>query len=495
MSRKRRRKSQSSKVGRDADIRNVTSGLGVGGARTWKLVLLACVAVAMVLAGRWAWRFLSPAHAPVVFERMETLDPALTDLIVEHVALVRQAPRDASRHATLGIIYEANELWPEARQAFDIAFQLDRGEPLWAYHAALARWNCGDIEDAVHRLERLARTHDTFAPAIHRLGCALLEQGRLAAAEKHFRRCMSLVGEAPEVLAGIAAVKIYQDAPGEAARLLERAVSVDPHYKLLHYQLGLAYRSLGRLADAELELAMGLGASLRYLSDEATIRSSQYVRGASASLAQAIAYGEMGQHAAAIKLLERACKGNPADLGLMMGLSEAYRRTGQYDRSLSLLGKAERIGRNLHQVYTNTAGLLTTVGRHQEALDYTGRAIELAPAVFESHMTRAHVLVQLERLADAEASLRDALRCKPRSAEAYAMLGQVNVAQGRLHNAQEQFRRAVHINPALLWAHMGLYAVSMQVGDREDAAAALALAERLAPNHPQVVAMRAQWRE
>ncbi|MGH9382405.1 MAG: hypothetical protein ACRD2Z_17620 [Thermoanaerobaculia bacterium] len=68
------------------------------------------------------------AREPVVPENLERLDPAVRALVQEELAEVRAAPGDGQHHGRLGLVYEANLLWEEAREAFRIAVELKDSE-------------------------------------------------------------------------------------------------------------------------------------------------------------------------------------------------------------------------------------------------------------------------------------------------------------------------------------------------------------------------------
>ena len=86
-------------------------------------------------------------------------------------------PADPERHGRLGLVYEANHLWEEARASFANARALDPGSAVWPLHEALAAEQLGDLDGAVELLAARADDFSYFAPLHHRLGHLLLEQG------------------------------------------------------------------------------------------------------------------------------------------------------------------------------------------------------------------------------------------------------------------------------------------------------------------------------
>ena len=75
----------------------------------------------------------------------------------------------------------------------------------------------------------------------------------------------------------------------KALEHLERAVRLDPLSGIAHYQLGLAYRALGRTEEAERELAVGLGAERAYLPSPLAEQVTSYSVGISSMVDRAAA--------------------------------------------------------------------------------------------------------------------------------------------------------------------------------------------------------------
>src|SRR5437867_2946199 len=68
------------------------------------------VVIGVIIYGVWSKWSAPPIVIPVP-TNLDNLDPQLRAYVSENVNWVRQASRDAQRHATLGMVYAANELW------------------------------------------------------------------------------------------------------------------------------------------------------------------------------------------------------------------------------------------------------------------------------------------------------------------------------------------------------------------------------------------------
>ncbi len=440
------------------------------------------------------WRWDSVAD-PVLPESLESLERSLVQMINEHVAKVRQAPRSASARGQLALVYEANEMWPEAYASFDDAARLDSSTPLWSHHAAVAQYHYGQTDDAIRRWERLVRKHPGFAPSLHRLGYALLAQGRPDEAETWFRKCHAVTGDAPEVLAGLAETYLQRGQPEVARGLLERGAQIDSNYKTIHYLLGLCYRDLGRMGEADRELNLGLNAQVRYLSDEASDQIPQYACGISRqlSLAAAMRYG--GRADQAVVLLKRALTDYPDEPGVMYGLADAYQAMGQLDAAFTMLKRAEGVGKNSHITSLKLAGLMMAQSRFDDSLEYADRAIQQAPALGEAYVARARALMELRRLEEARESLVTSLRYDTRNPDVYATLGYICMQLQDYVRAEEHLQIAARRNPNSIWNHLNLCTVGLQLGHYDTAEGALRDVQRLAPNDPSVQLLEARLRK
>lgn len=69
----------------------------------------------------------------------------------------------------------------------------------------------------------------------------------------HFERALVLRPDFPEALIAVARIRTEAKDYGNAAKLLERAVQLQPRSEVAHYNLMLAYRNLGRNSDAQRE--------------------------------------------------------------------------------------------------------------------------------------------------------------------------------------------------------------------------------------------------
>lgn len=267
----------------------------------WPLV--AAGALVIGVGGYLGRDRLRPAPAVVVPAELEQLEPQLQAYLKSFLERVRQAPREAQSHATLGLVYEANELWPQARSCFQNAVRLDPKQPLARYHLAIATLEVGDRAAAIALLEGLTKRFPDFAPGYHRLGVELLETGAIEEATSAFERVIALEPREHAGYVGLADAKLRVRDFAGAAELLEKALDLKPDDGTARHLLGEAYRGLGRVDDARRELGRAANAGAVMMIDPWTRQLPEHAKGLSRQTRRALAHMNAGNHATAAELL------------------------------------------------------------------------------------------------------------------------------------------------------------------------------------------------
>ena len=435
------------------------------------------------------------APGPVLPAEPGGLDSELASLIEEHAAAVYASPGDFAAHGRLGLVYEANGLFDEARRCYENAVDLAGSAPLWNYHLAIAARQGGDFDGGLELLRSLAEKHPKFAALHHRLGVTLMEAGHIDEAETAFQVARNLAPSAPAPMVGLADVKLRRGDHAGAAFLLEQAIEIDPTGAAAHYSLGLAYRGLGRSQEAARELGRGLNARPRFMPDRLSGQMREYIVYPTGRMNVATQMVAAGRTADAAALLEKGLASRPRDVGMMNELSRIYIAMFRYEEALELLSRAQRLNEHDFRTSMNLARCCLKMGRHGDALTHADRAVALAPTNVRSHLSRASVLLTMGRHAEALPALEAAVRLKPGSAELHVRLAETCLRLERYAEAEAHARKAVDLSPESFEAHFTLCAACMELGHLSEAASALASARRLAPYDRRVTAMQRRLTE
>ena len=443
------------------------------------LVLLAVAGVPFVS------NILRPPPNIPTPSNLAKLEPQLRAYVLEKTQWVRESPREMHRHATLGIVYAANSLWPQARSAFTNAARLNPREPLALMFIGVATLELGDINDATRLFRQLTARFPDFAPGFYRLGETLLRVGDPQGAEAAFRRLIELAPKEWRGYSGVGNARLRQNDPAEASEWLKKALQLAPGSRISHHLLGLAYRELGRKEAAEFELMLGRNAKVFPMPDAWSETASEHMRLIQDQIEAANLASQGGQPGNAVEILLQALSYNPTNVTLMNNLAIAYNRSRQPEKAHSLLLMLLEKHRQYLPAYITMSFTSQLLGRNDEALSYATQAIALDRSTAQAHLAKANALLATERDPEAIASLQEALRCDPQNAEILVELGDVhwrNLKQAG--QAREYFRQAVQLNPALLGVHARLAELAIEHGDADEAGAAISMIRKLAPAEP-----------
>ena len=456
----------------------------------------------MVHRSPWAWILLavsisaacgraSRAHEPVEPIAIAALTPDVKTLVEEHLAAARRDLFDAHARARLGLVYEANQMWPEAEASFAQAAELEPAQPLWRLHRAIALRGIGDLSRSLELLEVVALELPE-CPATHqRLGEALLASGDAARASDHFGQTIRIVPDRPEGYAGRGACRLALQDHAASVQDLERAVELDPSYRIAHYQLGLAYRAQGRAEDAARELALGLEGEVRFLPDDLTAELFEFTTYLQ-RMQVAGAWKEAGSATRGVEILEELLEKHPRDVNVLNNLAKQLVDTGDTDRAFDLLQKAKRIDPELPTTWINLSDCLIAMGKLDRALGHAEQAVALAPELSRSHLARARALLGLDRADESKTELETSVELDPRNVDALRLLGETCLVLDLPDEAQKHLTVLARVRPDDPLVRVALCEAALRSGDRSSAESALAEARRIAPDDPRVIELARQ---
>jgi len=413
----------------------------------------------------------------------ESIDPEVVDLARRRAALARGRPGDADLRADLAMVYEGNELWDEGERAWADALALAPDRPLWRYHHAICKRQSGDAEGALVELRAVVEQDPDLPAARHRLGEMLLEADDVEGAQAEFEASIRLVDFAPPPYVGLAEVMLRKGEHRRAAELCEKAISLDPTSKHARYNLGLAYRGLGRMAEAEAELNKGLNATKQNLSDPLTARIAGYRTGYTVRLLEAGALERQGKAQDAVPILEQLLGRYPDDVTVLNNLAAAYIETRRIDAAHALLIKAREIDPGEFATYINLAAAELVRGNIAAGLESAEKAVELAPKAGQAHFVRARAYLAHQRLGEAYTDLKESARLDATSGLTFALLGEVALRMGEQLEAIGHYETAARMMPDFLPPHGELAKLYFRMGERDKAIASYERARRLAPDN------------
>jgi len=458
--------------------------LALTGVGLWpKRFIGAGITIAIVGVGLWISVGLFRAPPSVVVPaNLQDLDPQLADYLRQHIAWARENPRDSQRHASLGLVYEANDRWADAKACFANAAHLDPGNFLAIYHHAIVAQELGDRQEAVHLLQRVVSLQPDLAPARHRLGVLLLDEGKIDEARAAFERVAVLAPESPAADVGLADIALREKDFPRAARLLEQALKRDSKDRKTHYLLGSAYRGMGRAEEAQRHMRLGAAAQQRFMPDAWSETVDKHKKGAADQIQRARRYLDAGSRDRAAEILEALVAWHPENVEARNNLAVVYLELSRPEDALKQLQDAVSRDPQNMGTHINLAACHLKQGQHEVALRYADRAIELGGDSAQGYITKAHILLKLLRNEEAIEAMEKATEIEPQNRPAHYDLGITLLALGRFSEARDRMTRVTELDPDHVDAWVYVCDLSIMLKDYDRAARDIESLRKFAPD-------------
>ena len=414
-------------------------------------------------------------------------DADVVELVEQRANLVDASPEDVGRRVSLALAYEANSLWVEAEAAWDAALRFDPDEPTWLTHKGTALAKRGAIQEALACFERATQLDPKLDAAHFRLGLLRLELGEDELALASFRETAVRQGTLPAPHVGIAEALVNLEREQEAAVAASKALSIDPTFKRAHYVLGMAYRGLGRLEDAERELALGADSEPRFVGDSLSAELFTYRRGYGARIQDALDLVNAGKSAQAVPLLEKVVEGHPNDRVALVNLGVAYINVGKNAEAIEILTRAHELDASDFAVLINLATAEMGLQRMADALRHSEEAVRAAPNVSATYYMRSHAYIAHGRFGEAFTDLKKAAGLDTGDPRYPIEAADCAVRMGRNEDAIELYAEGLKLQPNHLPALVSMGVVADKLGRRAVAEDAYRRAKALQPTHERVV--------
>jgi len=342
--------------------------------------------------------------------------------------------------------------------------------------------------------------------AHNNLGTLLLEEGRPAEAEAHFRQALALQPKAADVSSNLGGALLAQGRFAEAIPPLQQAIKLQPDSAQAHNNLGSALIRQGRMDEAlahfrrAVELRPGLasargnlgGALLQAGQADAAIAELQRALELEPDLADAqVSLGNAwlakGRGADAIACLEKAVRLQPRLAAGHYHLANALLQQGRVDEAIARFQQALSLQPGFAPAHNGLASALLQKGRADEALAHLRAALQIEPRLAEAHLNLANLLLQRKQADEAITHFRAALEIQPGLPAAHNNLASALLARGRVDEAILHCRRALELAPGLAEAHNNLANALLQKGRCGEAAAHYQAAVAARPDHPYLL--------
>ncbi|MBI3796115.1 MAG: tetratricopeptide repeat protein [Deltaproteobacteria bacterium] len=337
----------------------------------------------------------------------------------------------------------------KARQMFEQVIALD---PQYASAYALLSatywresvWNPDPQtrERALALAQQAVALDDTLSAAHLWLGLAYQMKNQYEPAIAELERAIALDPNSAEGYAGLGSVLNAAGRPAEAMVWLEKAMRFHPQYPWYYaYQLGIAYRLIGRYAEA---IATQKQVLLRNPNNEAPYQdlAIEYVQQWGAQLSQDPQTLEQALAAA-----QRAVALNDF-WATHWALGYVYLYQQQYEQALAEMERAVTLNLNVATSYASLAEVLSRVGRIDEALRAAEQALGRKSWFADFHLLPTGVAYVLAgRYVEAMTPLKQFLTRYPDILGAHLTLVTVYSELGKEAEARAEAAEVLRLNP------------------------------------------------
>ena len=297
------------------------------------------------------------------------------------------------------------------------------------------------------------------------------QEGRLGEAERLYREVLRARPADFEALHMLGILKLQQQQPEDAVRLIGAALDVDRRSVAAHSNHGLALAALKRHDEA-------------LLSYERALKIAP--RNADALTNRADALCDLGRPAEALASYDQALAINPRHIAALVNRGLVLRELGRAAEALASYDAAVAADPRDVEAWNNRGVALGELDRNAEALTSYERALALSPDYLDALINRGNALLALRRPAEAIPSYTRALVLRPNHADAYIYRGHALADLGRFEEALASYDKALALNPA--HADARLHRARL-LGKLDRHAEAIAEYEKLRATAPELSAL------
>jgi tetratricopeptide (TPR) repeat protein len=342
------------------------------------------------------------------------------------------------------------------------------------------------------------------ADSIHLLGVVALQGNQHDVAIEHIRRAIDLQGNQPIYHCNLGEAYRSAGKLAEAAECYQQALRIDPQLPQAHNNLGNVLKSLGKTAEAVAAYQRAIQLQPTYAEPHnnlaAVLQEQGDLSAAIAHYRQAVALNpryagayknlstalkNQGNLAEAAECCQQALRLDPQDSEAHVNLGTLYHAQKRYEEALASFREAIRLDPRCALAYNNIGGVLKERKDYEAAAECYRRAVELRPDFAEAFNNWGALCIEQKQFELAVDCYRRALELQPDSADTLANLGTALQMQGKPAESVAYHRRALAIRPDRHHTHFSLGAAFHLLGQADEALASYTEAIRLKPDYAE----------
>jgi tetratricopeptide (TPR) repeat protein len=413
--------------------------------------VLCCLLALLALSSARAQEESAPSLELVPHPELSTLKPEIRDRLGPAVDYFRgQRGRLEGRqlglaYGRMGMNYQAWEQQDAAAACYRNAMALDPQNPRWPYLYAVYAEETGDLEGAIANYRKALSIQPTYTAAYARIGRVFLDAGMLREAEAAFEVVLNQSPDAAAGLAGMGEVAAGNGDFERAVGLYRRALEKQPEATQVHYQLGLAYRELGRRDEARAELDKA-GQRVPTIDDPLLAFVQALTQGASGYLEDARKAVQVGRPDVALRFYELATSIEPDNTEALVEMGKLQAGMGDTDDALLTFARVLSQQPERPDAAFLVGMIMEQKGQQPEADRYYARALETRPELVQPRMLLANSLMRQGEFSEASEHYSQIIRQLPEETEVQYLLGLAWLADGECELAQQSLLRALKLS-------------------------------------------------
>jgi predicted O-linked N-acetylglucosamine transferase (SPINDLY family) len=296
---------------------------------------------------------------------------------------------------------------------------------------ALAFHRLGQLADARAGYKQVLKKRPNHFNALRLLGLCEHHGGDSEAAARLLKRALLLDPQSATVHCDLGTVLVMLQRLDQALAHCDKAITLKADFADAHYNRGIVLSALRRFTEA-------------IVSFDQAIAIHPHHTGALNNKGNAL--HEQGRFTEAIESYNSILALKPADVLALVNRGAAFKDLRQADEAIADFDRALALAPDHAAAWINRGEVLLLLKRFDEALASYDSALSINPELPEAWLGRANVLMN-GRVTEALAACQRALAIKPDSARAHTLLGQWHAQQGDAEAAVACFDRALAIKP------------------------------------------------
>jgi tetratricopeptide (TPR) repeat protein len=305
------------------------------------------------------------------------------------------------------------------------------------------------------------------------LGIALGEEKDFTGAAQAFQQALKINPRSTETHNNLGNSYVAQQKNELAEREFRTTLRYDPRNRDANYNLGLLLLGRNDPRDAITYFSrvqpqgpevlfnltqayLGAGQKKKGLG-QARLLSKQAKNDVRAHFTLGVLLAKQKQYSDAIHEFETADALQPDTFEILYNLGQAYRKRGDNEKALDLLGHALKLSPNSVETLYLIAQIYADKGKDLDALELLVNAHRLAPENTDVVFLMARLSMKQSFFEDAIPLLEEGLKVAPKRAKLLAALGECYFMAGKVDEAKDTFRTLIQVDPsARSYAFMAL---------------------------------------